>query len=178
MLKGRGGGFYLSVMSTQLLSMTALLLGEQRVLSLIILYLEFYVQKLVCRFFLFLLNKSSTTLKPDHNKKYLMSYRKHLRSHATPAEAYLWTFLKQAQFDGRKFRRQHSIGNYIVDFFCYEEMLVIELDGEIHNAKIEEDIERDQNLHNQGIRVIRFENRFVFEHLEQVLNEIKACFKY
>ena len=117
-------------------------------------------------------------MKLDHNKKSLLSYRKYLRNHATPAEAYLWTFLKQSQLDGRKFRRQQSIGNYIVDFFCYEEMLVIELDGEIHNNQIEEDTERDQNLHSQGIRVIRFENRFVFEHIDQVLNEIKACFKY
>ncbi len=116
-------------------------------------------------------------MKPEHNKPYLTSYRKYLRNHATPAEAYLWRFLKQAQLDGRKFRRQHSIGNYIVDFFCYEEMLAIELDGEVHNTQIKEDEERDQNLNNQGIRIIRFENRFVFEHLDQVLDEIRTCFK-
>ena len=116
-------------------------------------------------------------MRPEHNKKYLLPYRKSLRNNATPAEAYLWKFLKQSQLDGRRFRRQHSIGNYIVDFFCFEEMLAIELDGEMHNKQEEQDTERNAFLLSKGVCVIRFENRFVFEHLDQVLDDIKACFK-
>ncbi len=113
----------------------------------------------------------------EHNKKTLKEIRKHLRNHATPAEVFLWKYLKQSQIEGRKFRRQHSIGNYVVDFFCFQEMLVIELDGEIHNQSIEEDVLRDKKLKADGITVLRFENRFVFEHTDFVLEEIKNNFK-
>lgn len=50
----------------------------------------------------------------------------------TPAEAFLWKHLKSKQLDGKSFTRQHSIGNYIADFYCASERLIIELDGEIH----------------------------------------------
>lgn len=112
----------------------------------------------------------------SHNKSYLKQYRKSLRNKSTPAEAFLWNYLKKSQLEGRKFRRQHSIDNYIVDFFCFEESLAVELDGEIHNKQIEEDKLRDAYLLSKGIQVIRFENRFVFEHLEQVLDDIKSNF--
>ena len=112
----------------------------------------------------------------SHNKSYLKQYRKSLRNKATPAEAFLWNYLKKSQLEGRKFRRQHSIDNYIVDFFCFEESLAVELDGEIHNTQLEEDKLRDAYLLSKGIKVIRFENRFVFEHLEQVLDDIKSNF--
>ena len=115
-------------------------------------------------------------MKPIHNKSYLKPYRTSLRNKSTPAEAFLWNYLKKSQLDGRKFRRQHSIDNYIVDFFCYEESLAIELDGEIHNIRIEEDEIRDAYLKSKGIKVIRFENRFVFEHLDQVLDDIRKSF--
>jgi len=115
-------------------------------------------------------------MKPIHNKSYLKQYRTSLRNKSTPAEAFLWNYLKKSQLDGRKFRRQHSIDQYIVDFFCYEESLAIELDGEIHNMRIEEDEIRDAYLKSKGIKVIRFENRFVFEHLDQVLDDIRKSF--
>ncbi len=67
-----------------------------------------------------------------HNRKSLEPYRKKLRHHGTTAEAYLWTHLQQKKLEGRKFRRQHSILNFIVDFYCAEERLVIELDGQGH----------------------------------------------
>jgi very-short-patch-repair endonuclease len=54
----------------------------------------------------------------EHNKKTLKEIRKHLRNHATPAEAFLWKHLQRSQVEGRKFRRQQSIGNFIVDFFA------------------------------------------------------------
>ncbi len=67
-----------------------------------------------------------------HNRKYLKENRKMLRSNLTPAEAELWKHLKSSQLYGRKFRRQHSIGNFILDFYCPSEKLAIELDGQIH----------------------------------------------
>lgn len=63
--------------------------------------------------------------KPEHNKKYLIDIRKELRRNMTPAEAYIWNELKGSQLEGRKFRRQHSIYNYIVDFYCPSEQLII-----------------------------------------------------
>ena len=67
-----------------------------------------------------------------HNKKSLKERRKHLRNNGTSAEATLWTLLSKSQLDGRKFRRQHSINSFIVDFYCPSEKLVIELNGEHH----------------------------------------------
>ena len=114
-----------------------------------------------------------------HNKKSLEPYRKKLRHHGTTAEAYLWTHLQQKKLEGRKFRRQHSILNFIVDFYCAEERLVIELDGLYHMnpTNEEKDTIRTKKLEEVGMRVIRFENRSVFENLEWVLEEIKKHFK-
>ncbi len=117
--------------------------------------------------------------KPQHDRKYLKPIRKHLRNHLTPAEAALLSLLKNGQLDGRKFRRQHSINNFIVDFYCASEKIVIELDGDVHNHpdQLDKDINRDENLKAAGFTVLRFENNFVFNHREQVLNDIRACFR-
>ncbi|MCM8569491.1 endonuclease domain-containing protein [Gramella jeungdoensis] len=114
-----------------------------------------------------------------HNKKYLEPYRKKLRKSPTPAEAFLWKCLQNRRLGGRKFRRQHSIENYIADFYCPEERLVVELDGQGHYNELahESDSNRTQDLNNLGIRVVRFENKLVFENLEQVLQEIKDNFR-
>ncbi len=84
-----------------------------------------------------------------------------LRHNATSAEATLWNYLKNKQLDGRTFHRQHSIGNYVVDFFCAVEKLAVELDGAGHftNVGLEDDEARDAFLAKQGVRVLRFENR-------------------
>ncbi|HEY6438183.1 MAG TPA: DUF559 domain-containing protein [Ignavibacteriaceae bacterium] len=66
------------------------------------------------------------------NRKNLKEKRKHLRNNPTQAEAFLWGYLKNSKLEERKFRRQSSIKNYIVDFYCPEENLVIELDGDFH----------------------------------------------
>ena len=67
-----------------------------------------------------------------HNLKALENNRKQLRNNLTPAEAALWKMLQNSQLEGRKFRRQHSVGNYILDFYCPSERLCIELDGAYH----------------------------------------------
>ena len=120
-------------------------------------------------------------MKPQriHNKKELLIKRKKLRSNLTPAEAYLWTHLKAKQLEAIKFVKQHSIGNYIVDFYCASEKLIIELDGEVHNNSIAQqyDDKRTNYLNSLGFTVIRFENKMVFDYLPSVLQEIKSNFK-
>lgn len=114
-----------------------------------------------------------------HNKPELKPFRKKLRNNSTSAEAVLWIQLKQRQLDSRKFRRQHSIGNYIVDFYCPEEHLAIELDGESHfwEERVQYDQRRTVYLNSKDIRVIRFENKWVFEDMDYVLNHIRGYFK-
>jgi very-short-patch-repair endonuclease len=113
-----------------------------------------------------------------HNLPHLKHFRKELRKNLTPAEATLWRMLQQKKLDGRKFRRQHSVGNYILDFYCPAERLAIELDGEVHNnvSAQEYDLERDLFLKHFGIKVLRFENRMVFEQPEMVLEAIRLEF--
>lgn len=113
-----------------------------------------------------------------NNRTELKQSRKSLRNNATAAEATLWKFLKGKQLEGRKFRRQHSVDNYILDFYCPAEKLAIELDGDDHytDAGLEYDDERTKVLNTHGIKVIRFENCEVFEALEAVLEEIKSNF--
>ena len=79
------------------------------------------------------------------NRKDLKSFRSSLRNTSTSAEAELWEELKSKKLEGRKFRRQYSIGYYIVDFCCPSEKLIIELDGDSHGEyhKIQEDEIRD-----------------------------------
>lgn len=114
------------------------------------------------------------------NRPYLRDTRKQLRQNLTPAEAALWDIIKNKQIDGRKFRRQVSIENYIVDFYCAEEKLVIELDGSVHNHPevAENDKYRDERLRDLGYSVLRFENEDVFKLMEWVRDEIKKCFKW
>lgn len=113
-----------------------------------------------------------------HNRQYLKDFRRELRNNSTSAESELWKYLKGAQLMGRKFRRQHSIGNFILDFYCPFERLAVELDGQVHNHAAAElaDQERDQALNSLGIKVIRFENEEVFQHLEAILQEISDNF--
>jgi very-short-patch-repair endonuclease len=113
------------------------------------------------------------------NRKSLKLFRSSHRNNSTSAEAVLWDMLKSKNINGRKFRRQHSIGNYIVDFCCTSEKLVIELDGNPHGEyhKIEKDIKRDQYLESLGFSILRFENRLVFQEPEFVKNEIRKIFK-
>ena len=107
----------------------------------------------------------------------LRYFRKELRKKLTPAEAKLWTMLQGKQIAGKKFRRQHSFGRYIMDFYCASDRLAIELDGEVHNSvqAQEYDAERTLWLEQFGIRVLRFENKEIFDNPEYVLGTIRAA---
>ena len=104
-------------------------------------------------------------------------YRKNNRKNPTAAETTLWKLLKGKQLQGKKLRRQQSFGDYIVDFYCFSEQLVIELDGPIHSGQKEKDLKRDEYLKSLGLTVIRFKNRMVFEETETLLNTIVQNFK-
>lgn len=107
------------------------------------------------------------------------AYRKSLRNNGTSAEAFLWNYLKGSKLEGRKFRRQHSIKRFIVDFYCPSEKLIVELDGQVHfnEAAQEYDRKREKELEELGFTVIRFENKMVFDFLPSVLKDIKDHFK-
>ena len=112
-----------------------------------------------------------------YNTNASAAHRKELRHSLTPAEAALWKCLQGRKVLGKKFRRQFSISRYIVDFYCPEDRLAIELDGAGHFSITIDEYEeaRTKYLQNCGIRVLRFENKVVFENLEAVLDAIKAA---
>jgi very-short-patch-repair endonuclease len=114
-----------------------------------------------------------------HNRSELLTTRRKLRNAMTPAEARLWTYLQKGQLAGRKFRRQHSVGRYVLDFYCSAEKLCVELDGEAHAGPIaaEYDAQRSAFLERLGIRVVRFENQVVWDMPEAMLERIKDNFK-
>ena len=115
-----------------------------------------------------------------HNSPDMRPLRKTLRNEATPAERELWNVLRQSNLGGYKFRRQHSVGRYILDFYCSLERLAIELDGDSHltDEAIEYDCERTAFLNCLNIRVLRFLNTDVHENLdavsERILEELQA----
>lgn len=95
-----------------------------------------------------------------------------LRQPQTPTESRLWAHLRDRRLNGLKFRRQHPIGHYIVDFYCPDHRLVVEIDGDVHASQEEYDVDRTAWLEESGYRVIRFTNREVSGQLETVLETI------
>jgi very-short-patch-repair endonuclease len=95
-----------------------------------------------------------------------------MRTEATLAEKQLWQRLKNKQLLGFKFRRQQVIDRFIVDFYCHEIKLVIEVDGEIHNYTQVEDAIRQEFLESLDLRVVRFKNEDVLLRIKGVLVEI------
>ena len=113
--------------------------------------------------------------KLDSNKKELKTLRRRLRNDPTPAESALWKHLKGNRLDDTHWRRQFSVANYILDFYCPAIKLCIELDGHEHYTMQGDtaDYDRTDFLNSKGIKVIRFENREIWENIERVLEYIK-----
>lgn len=103
----------------------------------------------------------------------LQDKAKALRKAGMLHEALLWNELKSKKLGGLDFDRQKIIGNYIVDFYCAEKSVVIEVDGASHDAKIESDKERDDFLENLGLTVIRIQVRDVLANMEGVIDFLK-----
>ena len=104
----------------------------------------------------------------------LYQYGRELRQEATEAEKLLWTELRNRKLDSLKFRRQHPLDKFIVDFYCNEKKLVVELDGGVHNEKInkEYDEARTAMLAGLNIIVLRFKNEDVINNMKEVLRKI------
>jgi very-short-patch-repair endonuclease len=100
---------------------------------------------------------------------------KELRKNMTPAEGVLWERLRRRRLAGIKFRRQHPIGACIVDFYCAEARLAIEVDGGIHRQQVNADASRSQKLEEHGYRVLRFTNQQIKANLENILSIIQAA---
>ena len=100
---------------------------------------------------------------------------KQLRKSMTKAELLLWKRLNNNQLGGIRFRRQHPIANYIVDFYCHSYKLVIEVDGDYHTSEdqMKHDKKRDLTLKNLGLSILRFTNQDVHQNIDQVITKIK-----
>lgn len=95
----------------------------------------------------------------------------------TKAEKWLWKLIRGKQVDGLRFRRQHPVSTFILDFYCHDIRLAIEVDGKIHEdpCQIEYDKGREHELTQLGIRVIRFTNEDVLLRTDEVLDQIRKA---
>ncbi len=101
----------------------------------------------------------------------LKALARKLRNNPTKAEAILWNSIRKKSL-GVEFHRQVPVHSYILDFYCHEIGLAIEVDGNIHDTQFLEDAQRQGELESLGIRFLRFKNEEVFEKLDWVLKEI------
>jgi len=108
------------------------------------------------------------------NKSSMKERRQVLRRNMPEAEVILWSRIRQKQIEGFRFRRQYSVGSYVLDFYCPELKLAIEVDGESHfHHGIEEyDKEREEEIKGLGIQILRFENNEIYKNLYGVLQMI------
>ena len=116
--------------------------------------------------------KGADYLTGGNNSHLLLEKAKEMRANPTQAESVLWKQLKSKQLDN-KFRQQHLIDDFIVDFVCLSKKLIIEVDGKIHKTQVEKDEERTAILESKGYKVIRFTNEEVIENIEEVISKIK-----
>ena len=104
----------------------------------------------------------------------LYQYGRELRQESTKAEKLLWAELRNKKLNGLKFRRQHPIDKFVLDFYYHERKLAIELDGSIHDVKVNKDYDeaRTAMLGELGIYTLRFRNNEVINNIESVLRKI------
>ena len=103
----------------------------------------------------------------------LTEYARKLRNSSTYTEVQLWNYLKKKQLRGYDFDRQKPIDNYIVDFYCKDLMLAIEVDGESHYGNREKDKRKDKRLNQLGVTVLRFDDLEIVYRLDKVLEKIE-----
>ena len=109
-----------------------------------------------------------------HNKKSLEEIRRRLRQESTTAEDFLWQHIRNKKVNQLKFKRQHSIGNYIVDFYCASKRMIIELDGKVHSLTYqkEKDKLRDECFKEMDFQILRFSNKDVLSKINFVTEQI------
>jgi very-short-patch-repair endonuclease len=103
-----------------------------------------------------------------------IAFAKHLRAESTDAERRLWSRLRAHRFKGLKFRRQHPIGDFIVDFVCPELKVIVELDGGHHGEQTAEDLARTLQLEKQGFVVVRYWNNDVMNDFDSVIRDLEG----
>ncbi|WP_251795793.1 MULTISPECIES: endonuclease domain-containing protein [unclassified Arenibacter] len=103
----------------------------------------------------------------------------HLREQMTETEIILWNRLKDNKEEGYKFRRQHPIHKFIVDFYCHQAKLIIEIDGKYHESDHQKqyDLDRSKILTFQGLKILRFTNEEIMNDIENVIKKIKQNIK-
>ena len=108
-------------------------------------------------------------------KREIFENAKELRKSQTEAEKALWEVLRSRRYDGLKFRRQHPVNQFILDFYCHEYLLGIEVDGSVHESDEAKEYDRNRTavLEDLGLTIIRFKNEEVLAHLSKVLAEIR-----
>jgi very-short-patch-repair endonuclease len=103
----------------------------------------------------------------------LKEYARKLRNDSTFTEIMVWNYLKKKQLHGYDFDRQKPIDNFIVDFYCKDLFLAIEIDGESHHGNLERDKKKDNRLKELGVTVLRFDDMEVIHQLDKVLEKIE-----
>ncbi|MGD0590314.1 MAG: endonuclease domain-containing protein [Bacteroidota bacterium] len=111
------------------------------------------------------------------NKHEMKTRRQELRREMTEAEELLWARIRNRQINGCKFRRQYSIGAYVVDFYSPENKIAIEIDGSSHDRAdaIEYDKNRQEEIETLGIRVVRFTNKNVLSNLDMIIKQLSEA---
>ena len=114
---------------------------------------------------------------PEALRNRMTEVARQLRKTATPSEDILWKALRGRKLEGRKFRRQQQLGPFVVDFFCAQERLVLEVDGGVHNSQSNLDSERQRLIESLGLRFLRVSAREVEEDLEESLRKVRESFR-
>jgi very-short-patch-repair endonuclease len=114
---------------------------------------------------------------PPELKQKMHKLASELRKEHTASEDILWEALRNRKLEGRKFRRQNPTGAFVVDFLCAEAMLVVEVDGKIHESQREADILRQEITESLGLRFVRVTAEKVEDNLPEVLNIIRSAFR-
>ncbi|OHA90416.1 MAG: hypothetical protein A3F53_01150 [Candidatus Zambryskibacteria bacterium RIFCSPHIGHO2_12_FULL_48_10] len=107
-----------------------------------------------------------------HNQRKFIERRRNLRESSTPEEEMLWQKLRNNKL-GCRFRRQHSMGGYILDFYCFKARLIVEIDGKSHEFQKEYDSNRDKFFKNLGYQTLRIKNYEITKNLNKVIGIIK-----
>lgn len=118
-------------------------------------------------------NNQKLDISPAIQKRMTEIARK-LRREQTPSEAILWSALRDRKLENRKFRRQHPIGSFVVDFYCHQEKLVVEVDGEVHDTQQEADRERQEIIESLGVRFVRVTRHQVETDLPTTLKNVSS----
>ena len=106
--------------------------------------------------------------------KYIIQLAGQLRKNMTPAEIILWEIIRDKKISGYKFRNQHPVDRYILDFYCHEKKLAIEIDGKIHDQGKDYDNYRDEYLKSAGIEVLRFSNDEIINNTDKIIEIIRT----